>query len=91
MIDWELFKETKIAIRCTANKEQFFKDCLNHDIHIYMGEHAKKRDIFYCILFGRTLFASGRYELWSCEEWQTKPGVLFDINGLPIVEYNKER
>ena len=90
MINWEMFKETKFAIRCTKeNKEQFFKDCLNHDIHNYMSEPAMKRNIFYCTLFGRTLFTSGRYELWSCDEWQTKPNGIFDVNGIPIFDYTR--
>ena len=87
--NWGNFKKTLFAVRCANEeiKQRFFSECQLHDIHIYMGEHAKKRDIFYCILFGKTLHTSGRYELWSCDEWQTKPNGIFDINGIPIIDY----
>lgn len=88
-MDWEKFKETKTAVKCTTEKEKFFSDCAKHGIYNFMSERAMLRDYFVCRLCYKDLFSNGRYEIMSVDEWQIKPKMLFDANGLEIIDYNQ--
>ena len=87
MIDWENFKKTKFAIKCETQKEGFFAECKEHGIYNFNGERANERDIFVCRLCYKDQFSDGRYELLSVDEWQTKPHMLFDAQGIEIIDY----
>ena len=87
MINWQDFKDKKLAIKCTSEKEKFFSDCANHEIYDFMGEKAKERDYFVCRLCFKDQFSEGRYELMSVDEWEIQPNMLFGKVGLPIVTY----
>ena len=86
-MDWKGFKEMKIAVRCTAEKEKFFSACANHGICNFMSERAKMRDFFVCRLCYKDQFSEGRYELMSVDEWQIKENGLFGVNGLGVSSY----
>lgn len=86
-MDWQSFKEKKIAVKCTSEKEKFFSDCIKNNIHIFLSEQAKKRDFFVCSLCYVSQFSEGRYELTAVDEWQVKPKGLFGNEGLQIVDY----
>ena len=85
MMNWEAFKETKIAVKCTSEKEKFFSDCAKHGIYNFMGERSMMRDYFVCRLCYKGQFSGGRFELMSFDEWQIKENGLFGKYGLDIV------
>lgn len=86
-MNWQAFKETKISVRCTAEKEKFFSACANHEIYNFMSERAKMRDFFVCRLCYKDQFSEGRYELMSVDEWQVKENGLFGKNGMEVILY----
>lgn len=86
-MNWENFKNTKIAIKCTSEKERFFSDCEKHKIYNFMGERAMLRDFFVCRLCYKDHFSDGRYEIRSFDEWQIKENGLFGEKGLEVIEY----
>lgn len=88
MINWQDFKDKKIAIKCTSEKEQFFSDCAKLEIYNFLSDRAiEKRNIFVCRLCYKDLFSEGRYELMAIDEWQTLPNMLFGKAGIPIITY----
>lgn len=89
-MDWQKFKETKIAVKCTSGKEKFFSDCAEHGMYNFMGERAMLRNYFVCRLCYENKFSGGRYEVWSFDEWQVKENGLFDKCGLEIMSYDIE-
>ena len=86
-MDWGAFKETRVAVRCTSDKERFFADCALNGIHNFMSDGAIKRDLFVCRLHYKDFNSDGRYELMSLEEWQIKENGLFGKYGLGVVDY----
>lgn len=88
-MDWEKFKKTKIAVKCTSGKEKFFSDCEEHGIYNFMGERTMFRDYFICRLCYKDQFSEGRYELMSCEGWQIKENGLFGKYELKVIDYDK--
>jgi hypothetical protein len=87
-MDWKSFKEMKLAVRCTAEKEKFFSACANQGIYNFMSERAKMRDLFVCRLCYKDQFSEGRYELMSVDEWQVKENGLFGSQGLEVFFYD---
>lgn len=90
MIDWELFKATKIAIKCTTEKERFFSECAKREIYNFLSDRAVERNIFICRLCYKDQFSEGRYELLSLDKWQTRPGMLFGKEGLSVIAYDNQ-
>jgi hypothetical protein len=86
-MNWEAFKKTKLAIKCTSEKERFFSDCAKNGIYNFMGERAILRNFFICRLCYKDQFSEGRYELMSLDEWQVKENGLYEKQGLEIVNY----
>ena len=86
-MDWKEFKKTKIAIKCTSEKEKFFSDCAEHGIYNFMSEGAMKRNYFICRLCYKDACSDGRYELMSVDEWQIKENGLYGKQGLEVEEY----
>ena len=88
-MNWQKFKETEFAVKCTSGKDKFFSDCAEHEIYNFMGERAMLRDYFYCCLCFKDQFSDGRYEVRSCDEWQIKENGLFGKYGLEVISYDK--
>lgn len=88
-MDWQKFKETKFAVKCTSEKDEFFSDCAKHGIYNFMGERAMLRDYFVCRLCYKDQFSEGRYELMSCDEWQIKENGLFGRYGLDVFNFKR--
>ena len=88
-MNWEDFKETKIAVKCTTEKESFFSECARHGIYNFMSESAMLRNYFICRLCYRDQFSVGRYELMSVDEWQIKENGLFGKNKLQMKEVDE--
>lgn len=88
-MDWQKFKETKFAVKCTSEKDEFFSDCAKHGIYNFMGERAMLRDYFVCRLCYKDQFSEGRYELMSCDEWQIKENGLFGRYGLDMFDFKR--
>lgn len=86
-MDWKGFKETKFAVKCTTEKENFFSVCAEHGINNFMSERARMRDFFVCRLCYKDQFSEGRYELLPVDEWQIKENGLFGNNGLVVIDY----
>lgn len=86
-MNWQAFKETKFAIKCTTEKEKFFSVCASHDIYNFMGERANLRNLFVCRLCYKDTFSEGRYELMPIDEWQVKENGLFGKQGLKVLNY----
>lgn len=89
-MDWQKFKGTKIAVKCTSGKEKFFSDCAEHGIYNFMGERAMLRNYFVCRLCYETKFSDGRYEVWSFDEWQVKENGLFGRYGLEVCDMSSK-
>ena len=87
-MDWKSFKETKIAVKCTMEKEKFFSDCAKHGIHNFMSENAMLRDYFICRLCYKDQFSEGRYELLAVDEWQLKEKGLFGKKAIGVIGYD---
>jgi hypothetical protein len=88
-MNWQAFKETKIAVKCTSEKERFFSDCAEHRIYNFMSDRAMTRDYFICRLCYADQFSDGRYELMSLDEWQVTEKGLFGKQGLNVVNYHE--
>lgn len=88
-MNWQAFKQTKFAVRCTTEKERFFSDCALNGIYNFMSERAIKRNLFICRLCYQDACSDGRYELMSLDEWQVKSNGLFDKQGLEVVNYHE--
>ena len=86
-MNWEDFKETKYAVKCTTGKENFFAKCATNEIYNFMGNKAKERTVFICRLCYNDQYSAGRYELLSIDEWQTRPNMLFGKTGINIINY----
>lgn len=88
-MDWQAFKHKEFAIRATgAVKEAFFEECRAQGILIFMGPREKEtRELFVCVQRYEDRFSSGRLELYSIGEWQTRPGMMYGEKGLPIEEF----
>lgn len=87
-MDWEKFKSTEFAVKCTSGKEKFFSECERHGIYNFMSEGAMSRDYFICRLCYKDRFSEGRYELRSVEEWQIKDKNLYGKYILEVVNYD---
>lgn len=79
MIDFNEFKKREFAVKCLSNeaKEKFFSECKNNDIHIFMGEHERKLNIFFCHKAYGSISCKGRYELLGIPEQETKGNGFF--------------
>ncbi len=86
-MDWQKFKNKKIAVRVTTEKEKFFSECAKREIYNFLNDRAMLRDIYVCRLCYKDQFSDGRYELMSVDEWQVKENGLFGKQGLEIIEY----
>lgn len=87
-MNWEAFKQTKFAIKCTSDKNLFFSECAKHGIYNFMSERAMRRDLFICRLCYADRFSKGRYELMSIDEWQTRENRLFGRNRIEVINYD---
>ena len=87
---WEDFKRKEFAIVCKENKKQFFTDCMQHGIHVFLSDFAKERNLFVCCLRYDNRLSPGRYELFAFKGWETKPNGLYGANGLPEIDYDNE-
>lgn len=87
-MNWEAFKQTKFAIKCTSDKNLFFSECAKHGIYNFMNVRAMRRDLFVCRLCYADQFSEGRYELMSIDEWQTRENGLFGRNRIEAINYD---
>lgn len=87
-MNWEKFKETKFAVKCTSGKDKFFSDCAEHGIYNFMNDRAMyNRDFYICRLCYKDACSDGRYELRSVDEWQIKENGLYGEYGLEVINY----
>ena len=86
MINWENFKKHKFAVKCLSEdaKNKFFSECKKHNIHIFMGNFERQRNIFICHHAYANQFCEGRFELWGIEEYAIKEHGFYQ--GIEIVE-----
>ena len=89
MIDWKNFKKHKFAVKCSSEdaKNKFFTECKEHNIHIFMGDFERQRNIFICHYAYADRFSEGRYELWGIEEYAIKEYGFYQ--GIEIVDYKE--
>jgi hypothetical protein len=43
-MNWERFKETKFAVKCTSGKDKFFSDCAEHGIYNFINVSSIKEN-----------------------------------------------
>ena len=85
--DWGGFKQKRFAVICETDKERFFADCKKREIHCFLSEFAKKRNLFVCCHLYEDMVSNGRYELAALNGWETKPNELYGKDGLQGVKY----
>ena len=86
MINWENFKKHKFAVKCLSEdvKNKCVSECKKHNIHIFMGDFERQRNIFICHHAYANQFCEGRFELWGIEEYSIKEHGFYQ--GIEIVE-----
>lgn len=87
IFDWDGFKQKQFVVICETGKERFFDDCHKNGILVYLGDMAKKRNIFVCGKRYENRFSDGRYELFALKGWETKPNGLYGKDVLEEILY----